>query len=186
MLKQYKIHQPRIQTSSTINEFLIHKKFSNNLSFGCKDSSNHTKFLKEIGGFPEAFFYDSKGNYIPYKEEANSCNGGVWPFIDSLINYQKKPESMPHLALENTLKNKINLSDMKEYSMNDLPNSDFFVVFVYAEYIGKMNDEKTFDWLQHIDKVNQQGKIKITPILISVDYFDFWGITKKDIPKYKY
>jgi len=183
MLKYYGIHQPQICTSSGIYKFLTKKNAQNVLSFACRDTVEHNKFMSKIS-FPEAHFFDGSGFYISYKPSSKICNSGVDSFIYELKH--QKGNSDTSFNINYILLGKVNLENHKEYNLTNLPKSDFFVVLIYTEYLGKLNDIKTFNWLANIDKVNQNHEIQITPIMISADYFDFWGISKNYIPEFDY
>ena len=182
--KMYSIHSPKIKTQNSTLAYLQKHNATTDFLLIAKDTTDLNNTLNVLKSFPDAYFYNKDGYFLDYRETPTSCNAGVSVFIDGLKNASQQISDTTR-TLNAMLLNKINLNTQSSFSTNDLPKADYYVLITWAEYMGKLNKEKSFDWLTHIHEANQQG-ITIVPILLNLDYYDFWGISQKDLPHFNY
>ena len=187
LLAQYGVKQPKIESYASLSNFLEKQDIRTKELYGFADTTAFYAKLR-MDGFsaPESYFFNKNGYFVPYKPAAKSCNASVSPFLDNMAtNFNTLPcDSSRHLTRE--LGYLVNLKTQQKVRLTDLPESDVYVVMYCAKYIGKVNKEKIWDWLAHIETIQSKTKFKITPILVSADYLDFWHITQKDIPKFAF
>jgi hypothetical protein len=187
LLKQYGVTQPRLENYASLNAFLEKNGVVGMSIYALKDTATlNDQYRKKLVGMPEAYFYNKEGNFVPYKETAKSCNAGVSLFLDSIGGFNK----LPFDATKNIRALLPNIVELDKgntvKTVSTLPKSDIYVVMNWAKYIGKVNKAKTWDWLDIINKNREKNPLKITVILLSFDYQESWGITKKDIPKFNF
>ena len=187
LLAQYGVKQPKIESYASLSSFLEKQNIRTKELYGFADTGKlYAKMKLGEVGIPEAYFFNKNGYFVPYKPAAKSCNASVSPFLDNMAtNFNTLPcDSSRHLTKE--LGYLVNLKTQQKVQLTDLPESDVYAVMYCAKYIGKVNKDKIWDWLAHIEMIQSKTKFKITPVLVSVDYLDFWHITQKDIPKFNF
>jgi hypothetical protein len=184
LLMQYGVKQPRLENYASLNTYLEKNGIKGLSIYALKDTAALMTQYKKKWRMPEAYFYNKNGYFVPYKQTAKSCNAGVSPFLDSVGNFNKLPFDATKNIAE-LLPDIIELNkDNKANSVASLPESDVYVVMNWAKYIGKLNKDKIWDWLDHIQKNRDKIPLKITVILLNFDYQETWGITKKDVPEF--
>jgi hypothetical protein len=179
--KMYGIHQPKIMNAQKVLDFFEKRSVTSyNYSLAFANLDGYTNAGNRR--FPDAFFFNTTGHYIEYRATPKSCNANVELFIDKLTSTTVIPDTSRTLA--KLLKGTFELKTLKPLSIENLDNYDYYIVITWAEYIGKLNKDKSFDWLTHIEKAKKKG-IKICTIFLSYDFFDFWNINPKDVPVVK-
>lgn len=186
ILMQYGVKQPQIESNSSITEFLIKKDMNVKDVLCFKDSAAMSrKVLDERLSIPEVYFYNKNGHFVTYKAAAVSCTASASPFLDNLAdNFNTLPfDTSRHISKEFSYLYRLN--NQNAVNFDDFEKSDVYVVMYFVKYIGKLNKESIWDWLNHIKLIESKTKFKITPILVSGDYMDFWGISKESLPKFR-
>ena len=186
MLKQYGVAQPKIENYASLNRYLLSNGIEGIKIYAMKDTASLMAQYAQKISMPEAYFYNKDGYFVPYKETEKACNAGVSPFLDSVGSFNKLPfeatknisDLLPDIAELNP--------DNTVSAVKALPKSDVYVVMNWAKYLGKVNKDKTWDWIDHIKRNGAKSPQKITIVLLSFDYQETWGITKKDIPKFSF
>ena len=184
ILMQYGVKQPQIESNSSITEFLIKKDMNVKDVLCFRDSTAITrKALDEGFSMPEVYFYNKNGHSVAYKAAAVSCNASASPFLDNLAeNFNTLPfDTSRHISKE--FSRLYRLKSQSIVNFDDFEKSDVYVIMYFAKYIGKLNKESIWDWLNHIKLIESKTKFKITPILVTCDYMDFWGVRKERLPK---
>ena len=172
-LKKMGVTKPKIETVQTIEKYLKKQNInSENLMFA-KNSESFDSLRKLHITIQDAYFFNKKGYFVPYKKDANECRGQLEPFIADLKNFDKKPidTTLTISKLNNLIVDKNN---------NPLPlnqfNNKIITVLPFAKYAGRINDKYTFDWIDVIDKVKKENKLPIVVILLDLDILKSWNV----------
>ncbi len=169
----YGIKKPKLE-----NEESIKKKA---IKFGLDTSNivtvNSADFLKTIkmGGIPEGAIFDSKGEYIEYRETDTSCNAGLFEFIPNLntfTTYKKTGKTTLDIELEK-------YRDLKGNPLvkSNLKPADFYVFLYWTVWIGKLNKDHVKIWEQ-LARNNTNAKIEI--VKVNLDFQEYWNKSERD------
>jgi hypothetical protein len=169
----YGVKKPQVESDSSLCKFLGDIRTNSDHLFVCKDSISYNYFLRLKIGVPEAEFYDNTGHFINYKDTLNTnCNAGVDLFFDSIIN--TKVSSLNRDFIGNKLKYIVDSKSHNSISFDSLFKADYYVIIYFTKWSGKrINREHIRYWINKIDETNKTD-VKMTYILLSVDYMDFW------------
>lgn len=168
------IKNPKIETKESLSGFL--KKIGTPIEtfYVCKDSISFMSMMKTVPGIPEAEFFDCNGNFIPYKKSAESCNAGIDSFLNQLMLNKTFATSFENI--NSRLVNLLDIQTNEALSLKQLPKSDYYVLLYFAKFTGvKMNKEHINIWIDEIEKQNQNSNLKMTYLLVSLDFMEFWG-----------
>lgn len=179
LYNKYNVTNPKIETKENLMDYLKSQGVSTSRVFYFKNLKSMAKFQKELSlTFPDAFFFNKKGNYISYKKTANDCSAKISGFIndlqsisneegDTLINIKKIDELL--------------VSNNKEHITTE--NNDISVIITFVKYAGNLNKEKAFHWTRLLDSISTSSNIKIEYFLISGDFMQSWDVKENDLPK---
>ena len=180
----YGVRQPKIENNQSLNKFLNKYNIYTNDIHVAADSVVFKELIK--GGVPEAYFFDSKGVYIQYREETESCNANVTRFIDTLKtanNYPIYTDKHSNLHLDTFITKIVRLPDLNPIELNE--NFDYTIVFTWTKYIGKVSTNHLIEWQNAVTTAQERG-IKIRPIYLNLDYMEHFGMMKDDLPEFDY
>ena len=181
LIKAHGAHKPKIMTHNDVTDYLKKNKVTSyNHSLAL---ANLKQFKTKQKKFPDAFFFNAAGHYLEYRETPKSCSANVELFVNKLTSATVMPDTSQTLA--KLLNGTVDIKTHESLIIENLGNYDYYIVITWAEYIGKLNKDKSFEWLTHIDESNRKG-IKICTILLSYDLFDFWNMSPKDVPVFKF
>jgi len=168
MLKAYGIKDPAIETEATIKETA--------LKFGMDTSSivtvNLTDFIatfKGAHGIPEGAVFNSKGEFIEYKDTSLACNAGLFDLIPKLSktkNYNTKDK----LSLKTEL-NKFRTIRGGKVATDLNPEYDFYLFIYWSVWTGKLNQNHVKVW-EDLARKNTGAKIKV--IQVNLDMQSYW------------
>ncbi len=165
----YGVRRPTLKQKSDIRAF-VHDN-------GC-DSSKLVYFKsfesftlaskKNLLKFPEAYFFDPEGNFVSYNKTAKECNAGVDLFLHDLRSFDQ-------YAVDTT-RTEAEFRDLLRVEMNDSRGITVYITF--ATYIGKLNDDRTFEWVRLMEKARRDG-VDINYYLVNCDFLKEWNIPEK-------
>ncbi len=118
---------------------------------------------------PNAYFFNRDGNFVSYKRSSTDCNANVSGFIVDLKNF-KKLERSDSFNIQEVFQ----LSDIDSSETSSL--SEINVVLTWAVFAGKVNDEKTFKWIQLLKQAQKEG-LSVKYYLLNCDLQDNWNLT---------
>ncbi len=179
------VSQPKLETPRSIRAFLDKYNVSKDIEvyvFGSK------KFLDEGyrngWSIPDAAFYNKQGYFVDYKLKPTDCNAQVGPFITNAqsINTMAYDENKHLSYYESKL---TALWTGESLMLSSEKNIDAYIVIRWAKYLGKVNVDKSFEWIKVVAHANQNGS-KIKLIFLNCDYQKSWDISDADIPKFNY
>lgn len=185
LLHKMDVSQPQLETPKSITQFLNKYKVPKDIDiyiFG-----EHT-FLEEAYrnklSVSDAVFFNEQGYFVNYKMKPTDCNANVGPFLKnaSSINEMVCDTNIHLSKYEGKLKNMKTGEDLLFSSEGPI---NAYVVIHWAKYLGKINVDKSFDWITVIEEANDSGS-KIKLIFLNCDYQKAWNISEKDMPKFNY
>lgn len=172
MMKYYGASNPRIESTKTVVNYLQKKGLDTTNVYKIKNFKSLIAFSNDIM-IPNGFFYNKNGYYVDYNKTPKNCNANVGGFISDLKNLNQQ---------ENKTKNfreVINyLTDKNGNPLVFEEGYDIYVLITWAKFIGKLNDEKAFEWMRLIQKTDF-GNLKVKYYLVNSDFQNTW----KDIPE---
>ena len=98
--------------------------------------------------------------------------------IDSISNL--KPGS--DFSIQKFTADFISLASHKNIIIDDTNHYEISIVITSAKYLGKLNEDKVFQWEAIVNKLRESGH-KIRYYKLFFDYMDFWGVNEKDLFK---
>jgi len=181
LLKKMKVTNPKLETVSSIKEYLIKKNIQERKLFFFKDLNSMTTFSNEYKlDIPEAYFFNKEGLLVPYKKTSQECNAHVSDFINDLSNFKTFPIDSS-FSLKKI--NKLIVDEKNKSTLLDKTNGNITIILSFAKYLGKINDEHTFNWINLIKKVKKEKNINVDIILLNGDFMTFWNIKEEELPK---
>lgn len=173
MMKYYGASNPKLETNTTIEKYLHNKKIDNTAFYKVKDFKSFLAISNNVMT-PNGFFYNKNGYFVDYNQTPKMCNADVGRFILDLNNINQE---------ENNTKN---LKEIIPYLCDKSGNSlvfehgyDVYVLITWAKFVGKLNDEKAFEWLDIIKKTDFKG-LQVKYYLVNVDIQENWNDLPKD------
>jgi hypothetical protein len=182
LLAAYGVRNPGFEDRASLNDFLEKHEVRDARLLVFADTAALTRFYRRGLGLPEARFFNASGHFVPYKEEAETCNAGVRDFITDLAGTASTAAD-PGQTLAQELDRVYSLSDGKPFEIAALPPADYYVVAYWARYIGKIN-KKVWDWQTEIEKARAKG-VRIELLLVNADFQKLWGLGDDQLPKIK-
>jgi hypothetical protein len=177
--KVYGVKKPTFQTIENQKIFLNKYGLIETDFFYYKDLKSFASASKEnYLSVPDAFFFNKKGEYVPYKKTSTECNAKVGDFIKDLETFNNS-SSENSIKIENFLKLLNNDTEIK------IEKSEIVVFLTWAVFAGKTNKIKTFDWINLIENAKKNG-INISYYLVNCDLQENWNLSleqKKTIKK---
>jgi hypothetical protein len=181
LLKYEGIKQPAMENHKSLSKFLSSKGIDTCEILCLRDIDALNDFYLSKIKVPDALFFNREKRMVDYRNSFKDCNGMVSVFIDKgdSINLVKPIDGE---YLDKYLETLVIEKTGKKFIL-DNQNSDVYMVVYWAKYLGKVSKRKVYEWQEHLKKANQNGQ-KMRMILVSVDYQQFWGISKDQIPKF--
>lgn len=172
----YGIKNPKIETEESVKNYLHKNNIvpDNLVIFNSLQSWDAAREKKAMT-IPDAMFFNADGKFVNYKKSASDCNAKIDGFISDLKNLNNEPfdKSREFITLSNLL---------IDYDNNPVvfeKGYDGYVFITWCIYIGKLNKEKAFDWVNLIEKANKEG-VKIKYYLVNVDFQDSWELSPEE------
>lgn len=182
LMAVYGIKKPAIETHESLHAYLDGLGMGEEPIYVLKDTNELNFFIESHVSMPEAFFFNSNGEFVQYKETPQSCNAGVANFTKQMAELDSmKTDSAYNLAY--FLDRMRRLPGMSSIEVK--PQQNAYVVLLWARFLGKLNKDKIFDWVQHIQEAQKAG-VQVQYFLVSYDYITDWGITEKDLPEVEF
>lgn len=170
--KMYGIKKPDFQTTENQLRFLKKHGISNVDFYYFKDIKSYIASSKEkYLSIPDAFFFNSNGEYVTYKKKTTDCNAKVDDFINDLKSFNSSSSNK-------SLKINSFLSLLTSNSKINIEKSEITVFLTWAIFAGKTNKEKTFDWIKLINKAKENG-VSISYYLVNCDLQENWNLTNE-------
>ena len=164
----YGIKNPKLEDKESIKKYLVKKEIDTTNVYVFKDlMAFATASQKDLLSIPDAIFFNKKGNFVPYKETANSCNANADKFLVDL-------KSFDH-AVEDSTKKMNDVFKLLKPSMN-FRRSDINVFITWTTYAGRLNKTKAFEWIKLIERAKKSG-VDISYYLVNCDFQKSWNLT---------
>lgn len=170
---------PQIESYESLKHYLDKNNVPYTHIYCLKDT---TTFFEEATkpngmlktGGASAYFYTPEGFFVDYRETPKSCNGGVKSFLKDIQANIQQHSADTTRTLQNRLALLVDAQTHQTLDIDSLSPANLYMVITWAKFADKFNKEKSFDWLHEIEKAKQKGFV-IEPIMLSLDYMDFWG-----------
>ncbi|MCF6307265.1 MAG: hypothetical protein L3J09_04845 [Flavobacteriaceae bacterium] len=178
LIKKYNISDPKIESISSVKKFLAEKEINNENLLFFKDLESFSSFGETYSfGYPEAYFFNKQGNLVDYRKSIEECNANIDVFITDLeqnINNNQVYKVNKQISIQGL--NNYLISSTKEINPIKIDDTKTITVIIsFATFIGKLNDEKAFDWVRLLEDKN------VNYYLLSNDLMDYWGIDMDDV-----
>jgi hypothetical protein len=174
MKTAYGIKKPRLETEKSIKKYLIKHKIDTTNVYVFKNIQSFGKAAqKDLLSFPEAIFFNDKGNLVRYKKEAVDCNAKVGDFLSDLGDFSKMPQDST--TTMNELFELLAGKPIEE-------KVDVNVVITWTKYVGRLNKIKAFEWIGLIESAKAKG-INVKYYLLNCDYQKSWNLSPEAIDK---
>ena len=183
LLKYEGVEQPALENHQSLSKFLFSNGIDTSEILCFKDTQALNIFYKSDIGMPDAQFFNKDKKFVDYRNSIKDCNGMVSVFIGKIdsINLVSPIEGK---LLEHYLENVVVGKTGNKFILENQKYDAYMVVY-WAKFMGKVTKRKVSEWQELAKKENQNGK-KMRMILISVDYQQFWGISKDQVPEFDF
>lgn len=177
--KIYNIKKPKSEDATSVKSFLLKNKIDTTNVYIFRSAESFVKYSKlKTLTIPGAIFFNKAGNNIEYNKTASTCNKNITSFLDDLNSFSSK-QTTDNFKIDDVLNllNPISKGD----KIND---ADINVFILWTVYIGKLNDENTYEWIKLLNKAKAEG-LKINFYLLNCDTQKKWDleISKVEIKK---
>ncbi len=164
------VKKPNFETTDSQEIFLKKNKVVVADFFYFRDFNSFVLASKnKYLSIPDAFFFNKEGNLVRYKKSSSDCNAKVDDFINDLNEFSKAPSD-----------SSINVTKLlalfESNNKIEYKKSEITVFLTWAVFAGKVNKDKTFEWIKLIAEAQKQG-VKISYYLVNCDLQDSWGLT---------
>lgn len=176
----YGVKKPKVESVNSIRKYINkNNKSSINYELIFFESINSLQNFGDNFGksfIPDAFFFNTKGEYVKYEKNATECNAYVDDFILDLQNIDLQDSN-----------SRITLSLIRELLVTEsntkivFPKETIIIILSFAKYIGKVNHSHSFTWINTLNKVNNEGGLNLKIYMLDADLMNFWGIKNKDL-----
>ena len=168
----FHVKSPDFETIDKQRKFLKKNKVFVSDFFYFKDFNSFTSASKNrYLSIPDAFFFNKEGNLVRYKKSSSDCNAKVGDFINDLKEFSNAPSD-----------SSININKLlplfESESKIEIKKTDVTVFLTWAVFAGKVNKNKTFEWIKLLEKAKSNG-INISFYLINCDLQDSWNLTNE-------
>lgn len=181
LLKIKQIKQPEIETKASLTSFLKKNGFSSDIPiYAFKNVDVYNKKISEGLSMPDANFFNSDGCFVNYQKEASDCNGKIGPFMQNSEDINGM-DCNHEYTVDSILENIVLLKGQDDILDQNRDYNSYIVIY-WAKFLGKLNKEKALDWIN----IYKEQATKSRLIFLNCDYQDFWGLSKKDLPKFDY
>lgn len=166
---------PKIENTNSIKTFMEENELDKGINLMSKDKKSYVQLLSIFNKkLPEAVLFDRNGDELLYKENAESCNAGLFKILPSLM-----PESTLKKGEHNLTKLINNYTTPLSGTLPQVDGvADFYLVINWAKFVGKKNKDHVLEW-EKLAQNNSKTKIKV--IKLNMDFREGWDLTNEDI-----
>lgn len=168
----YGIKQPKFETSKSLENYLQKRKIPSDDVVFIKDLNGFININKGNFSVPDALFFNARGEYVAYKKSAEECNANIFGFIEELTTINEL-ESSADITLDIMYDNLVDLN-FENIKIED--NKDAYVFITWTAYIGKLNKDKAFAWIDVLKNANHNG-LNVQYFLLNYDLQKSWNLT---------
>ncbi len=170
--KMYSVKNPKFESHQSQLKFLKENSVEYTKTFHYKNFQSYIEASQKIKiGIPDAFFFNNKGEFVSYKKSPKDCNANVFGFIKDIKNF-KNLQSSDSIHLDEI----VSLTTIDSSALSK--QSEITVILTWAVFAGKVNDEKTFKWIELL-KQAQKDNVDLTYYLVNCDLQDSWNLNEK-------
>lgn len=167
------VKNPKFKTEKELNNFLIKEKLNQPSIYFVKSWKSYEILLKtKFSSFPDAYFFNKNGDFVNYKKNTKECNANVGEFIKNLNEFSNS-ETDP---TKNIKIFEENISNNKNEKFQE---SEITVIITWATFLGKVNKNKAFEWIELIKEAQKSGQ-NINYYLINYDLQECWNLDQND------
>ena len=132
-------------------------------------------YLKEMSAheIPDGAVFDSKGEYIEFRQTDTSCNAGLFQFVPSLET-GKAFNKTGKTNLETEVKK---WRDMRNHTVSLNTKADFYLLLYWTVWSGRLNKDHVKIW-EDLACANTKCTIKV--IKVNLDLQESWDKTERD------
>ncbi len=167
--KMYSVKSPNFESYESQKTFLKDRDVDVQ-SYYYKDVSAYAQASKNKRiDIPNAYFFNKDGNFVSYKKSSTDCNANVGGFIADIKNFKNLEETDSF-----NIREVFSLTNIDSSEIATL--SEINVVLTWAVFAGKVNDEKTFKWIQLL-KQAQNEVVDVKYYLLNCDLQHNWNLS---------
>ncbi|MGO1752290.1 MAG: hypothetical protein ACTHYV_07335 [Psychroflexus sp.] len=173
----YGVKNPKIESIASTQKYLVKKGIDTTNTIIFKDLMSFAIASNtDLLAIPDAMFFNSNGEFVPYKESAESCNADVDSFLSDLKSINNK-ETNSSLTL-NKLNSLLKHTNGKPLQINR--DQEVYVFITWSKYAGRINKIKAFAWIDLIEKAKEEN-LKVKYYLVNCDLQESWEMTDEQI-----
>lgn len=167
------VKNPTFKTEMEINNFMLQENLNQPSIYFVKSWKSYEILLKKkFSSFPDAYFFNKNGDFVNYKKDSKECNSNVGEFIKNLKDFSK-------LETDSTKNIKIFKENILNNKNEKFQESDVTVIITWATFLGKVNKNKAFEWINLIKEAQISGQ-SINYYLINYDLQESWNLEEKE------
>jgi len=165
----YGFKKPRLETLASIHSFEHKNGLDSTKTSVFKDFRSFV--LASQQGFitiPDAIFFNREGEFVSYNKTAKDCNADIDSFITDLETFHTYPVD-PNIKLSDFTQ-LVSIPDHVELDIADIN-----VFITWTIYVGKLNEDKAFEWIKLLENARANGA-NINYFLLNCDYQKSWNL----------
>ena len=165
------ISDPQIESVESLSAYMEKHSMPSEYLKTVKDSMSCTNLLN-LGGAPDAYFFDSQKRYVEYRENKETCNSHVSVFIKNIPNNNNFNYNYDFDYYEI-----VNLMHHADTILADTSHYDFTIIMVWFKWMGKV--DKLADWEKELNALEKK-EFRIRRIYLCGDYMNYMNISNPD------
>ncbi len=172
LLKFAGVGKPRLETISSIEEFVSQYQVEVDQVLYCKDSLAFARMLKIFPTFPGVYVFNSDGLLVKHLDDEECVNTNEILLANDLSWVNTLSPIEPHVSLEQVNSDLID-NKFREHPIPADPGK-VTVIITFAKWLGKKFNGRTFHFYEESDKT------KNDVFLLNLDFMDFYGLNPED------
>lgn len=166
-----------METPEKLMAFLTKYNIASDTYLITKSADHYQQMLgQNYTRIPEVLFFNNEGYFIPYRSSPESC--GVSPGLFASTLLQGSPQMNDSIHLDSILHFFQWQNQDQAVSFSALPQTDFYVLVLWAKFAGKLNKKALHEWREQFKQARQEG-LRLHELLANLDPQENWLATEK-------
>ena len=173
LLKFAGVGKPKLETMSSIEEFVSEYQVEGNQVLYCKDSLAFDKMLKAFPIFPGVYVFNSDGLLVKHLDDDECVNTNEILLANDLSWVNSLSPIDPPVSLEDVNSALID-HEFRAYPIPADPGK-VTVIITFTKWLGKKFNGRTFHFYK------ESNRVKNDVFLLNLDFMDFYGLDPEDV-----
>lgn len=163
VMKFYGVHQPRLESNTSINKFAARKKLAAGRVVVFRDSISFYNGLK-LMSTPDMLIFKGTGEHVVFRD-SNSCNAEGFHYSQVICDDQ-------YISLDDSFQlqsfiKELQYLDGTPVRQDAIKDADYVAFLSFACFTGKLTKDHTREWQ---DTLLQQKNCQVAVYLLNMDF----------------